>query len=95
VKLIVSRAAVADVGRLRAFLATINPNAARRVVTAVARAMESLETLADRGRPSDIPGARELIVPFGRSAYILRYIHDADRDEVIILRIWHGREARE
>jgi plasmid stabilization system protein ParE len=35
-----------------------------------------------------------LIVPFGRSAYIVRFAHDAERVEVVILRIWHSREAR-
>jgi plasmid stabilization system protein ParE len=76
------------------FLATSNPAASQRVVTDLSRAIQSLQTLADRGRPSAVSGARELIVPFGRSAYILRYVHDVLRGEVIILRIWHGREAR-
>ena len=38
---------------------------------------------------------RELIVPFGRSGYVLRYAYSAAADEAVILRIWHGREARE
>jgi plasmid stabilization system protein ParE len=95
VKLVISRAAAADIERLRAFLATRNPAAAQRVVTVLSRAIQSLGTLADRGRPSAVPGARELIVPLGRSAYVLRYVHDALSEEVVILRIWHGREARD
>jgi hypothetical protein len=35
------------------------------------------------------------VVPFGRSAYLVRYVHVAEASEVIILRIWHGREKRE
>jgi hypothetical protein len=49
----------------------------------------------DRGRPVRDAGARELIVPFGKSAYIVRHSHNARRQEVVIFRIWHGREARE
>jgi plasmid stabilization system protein ParE len=95
VKLIVSPAAAADLERLRAFLVTKNPDAAQRVVVALSRAIQSLDIFPDRGRPSTTLGARELVVPFGRSAYIVRYAHDAVREEVVILRVWHGREARE
>jgi hypothetical protein len=38
---------------------------------------------------------RELIIPFGQSAYLLRYSHSAMSDEIVVHRIWHGREARE
>jgi hypothetical protein len=34
-------------------------------------------------------------VPFGRSAYVVRYGYIVDTDEVVILRVWHGREQRE
>ena len=37
---------------------------------------------------------RELVVPFGHSAYVVRYAHDAQRQEIVIMRLWHGREAR-
>ena len=56
------------------------------------RAVESLDMLSDRGRPSATVGVRELVVPFGRSAYIVRYVHMPETEEIIILRIWHGRE---
>jgi plasmid stabilization system protein ParE len=95
VKLIVSRAAAADIERLHAFLIDENEAAAQRAVTVLIHAIQSLDTLPDRGRPSRVTGARELIVPFGQSAYIVRYAHNARREEVVILRIWHSREARE
>jgi plasmid stabilization system protein ParE len=94
VRLIVSPDAVADLDRLRKFLADKNPPAARRAVTAISTAIQSLDTSPDRGRPTPAPSVRELIVPFGRSAYVLRYSHLPDSDEVVILRIWHGREHR-
>jgi plasmid stabilization system protein ParE len=39
-------------------------------------------------------GLRELIVPFGRSAYLVRYFHNQLRDTVIVIRVWHASEAR-
>ncbi len=94
-KLVVSRAAAADLERLHAFLADKNPVAARLAVAALIAAAESLHAFPERGRPSGVRNVRELIVPFGRSGYILRYAHSAATGEVIVLRIWHGREARE
>jgi plasmid stabilization system protein ParE len=94
VRLIVSRAAAADLLRLHAFLAELSPDAAQRAVSAIVRAIDSLVLFPDRGRPSAVAGLRELIVPFGRSAYIVRFAHDAGRAEILILRIWHSREAR-
>ena len=94
-KLLVSQAAQADLLRLHGFLSDVNPDAARRAIAAVVSAVESLDLFPDRGRPSPIPGARELIVPFGASTYIIRYVHDAAREELVVLRVWHSRESRE
>jgi plasmid stabilization system protein ParE len=49
----------------------------------------------ERGRPASVSNARELIVPFGRSSYVVRYAYRGERDEVVIFRIWHSRERRE
>jgi plasmid stabilization system protein ParE len=95
VKLIVSRAAVADLVRLRSFLTDKNELAAQKAVAVLDEAMKSLLDLPDRGRPVGESGARDLIVPFGRSAYLVRYVHRAKDDEVVVLRLWHGREPRE
>ena len=94
-KLVVSRAAVADLVRLRTFLADKNALAAQKVVAVLDEAMKSLLDLPDRGRPAGSSGARDLIVPFGRSAYLVRYVHRAEDDEIVVLRLWHGRESRE
>ena len=93
-KLIVSLEAAADLNRLRAFLADKNPDAAQRAATSLIQAIQMLDMFPDRGRPTGVEGVRELIVPFGSSAYVLRYAHLPDTDEVIVLRIWHGREQR-
>jgi plasmid stabilization system protein ParE len=44
-----------------------------------------------RGRPVG-PTTREVNIPFGQSAYIIRYRVSANR--VTITRIWHGLERR-
>jgi plasmid stabilization system protein ParE len=93
-KLTVSPAALADLERLRAFLADKNLNAARRAVSAITRAIDSLLVFPDRGHPAGSGGMRDLVVPFGRSVYIVRFAHDAQRDEIVIIRIWHGREQQ-
>jgi toxin ParE1/3/4 len=95
VKLVVSPAALADIERLRAFLIPNSPTAATRAAKTLIEAVQSLAVLPERGRPSGTPNMRELIVPFGRSAYVLRYSYSADVDELVVHRIWHGREARE
>ena len=93
--IVVSRAAQADLERLREFLDEKDPPSALRAAAAVDEAIQSLETFPERGRPTSIAGVRELIVPFGRSAYVLRYALLREADEIAILRIWHGREVRE
>jgi plasmid stabilization system protein ParE len=95
VKLVVSRAAVADLVRLRTFLIGKNEGAAKRAVHVLDQAMKSLLDLPDRGRPTGTSGARDLIVPFGNSSYLVRYVHRTEKDEIVILRIWHGREVRD
>ena len=94
-KLIVSRAAVADIVRLRTFLADKDHRIAQRAVAVIRTAIQSLVDFPERGRPSGIAGARELIVPFGGSAYLIRYAHVSEADEIIVLHVWHGREARD
>lgn len=93
--IVVSPEATADLVRLRTFLADKNPDAAQRAAHTLIHAIQSLDTFPDRGQPTVIEGVRELIVPFGNSSYVLRYAHWAADDEVIVLRIWHGREQRD
>jgi len=57
-------------------------------------AVHSLADQPERGRPAARPGYRELIVPFGAGAYVVRYRIDLRRNAVVITRLWHGREQR-
>ncbi len=93
-KLSLSREAAADLARLHDFLAPADTAVAQRAVATIVEAIDSLETFAARGRPVDISDMRELIVPFGQSAYVVRYACLTRSDEIVVLRIWHGREQR-
>ena len=84
----------ADLARLRAFLQPHGDALAQRAVDVLFSAANSLRDLPERGRPAEKSGYRELVVPFGRGAYVMRYRIDYGRKTVVIVRIWHGREQR-
>ena len=85
--------AVKDLERLYEFLLEKNPSAAERVIQAIDGGARKLPAFPEIGRSmGDETGNRELLVPFGAGAYVLRYrIHE---DTVIIIRVWHSREQR-
>jgi toxin ParE1/3/4 len=35
-----------------------------------------------------------MVIRFGASGYIVRYTVLAETNDILIMRIWHGREAR-
>jgi plasmid stabilization system protein ParE len=86
--------ALDDLGCLYDFLAEKNPTAARKGAEAIIRASHQLESFPAIGKPlTEESSTRELFVPFGHGAYVLRYRFDA-RGEVVVMRVWHGREQR-
>ena len=82
-----------DIQRLYDFLMEKDPRAAERAVRAVqVGAKRLLEYPLMGHRMDDETERRELYVPFGIGAYVLRYrIKD---DTIIVIRVWHSREAR-
>jgi plasmid stabilization system protein ParE len=93
-KLVLSSEALGDFERLRVFLDNHNPHASIRAAEAIIHAAEALLDFPQRGAPSQAHGARELLVPFGSGAYLMRYAIVDESDELIILRLWHSREDR-
>ena len=82
-----------DVERLFEFLVDINPTAAEKVVHLIQAGARMLLAQPEIGRPmDDDTGRRELILPFGASGYVLRY--RIVRGVIVVIRVWHGREAR-
>jgi plasmid stabilization system protein ParE len=78
--IVLSPDALTDIERLRTFLDQVNPGAARRAVAAIL-------TMGD----ADI---RQIVIRFGASGYIVRYTALAETGDILVTRIWHGREVR-
>lgn len=88
-------AALDDLERLHAFLAEKNPKAAAAAIKKIRDAAQSLSEFSpDRGTPIGRHGFRQWFVQFGRSSYVIRYRVKSKDDELIVVRIWHGRERR-
>jgi plasmid stabilization system protein ParE len=81
--------------RLRRFLEPHGASLSDRAINTLFAAAHSLADQHERGRPAVRPSYRELVVPFGSGAYIIRYRIDPRRNAVVIARLWHGREQRE
>lgn len=83
----------ADLQRLYEFIAVHAPEAAARAVQAIVAGVDQLSDFPETGRPWTPDMAyRELTVPFGARGYVVRYRVLGER--VIIVRVWHGLEAR-
>ncbi len=87
-------AAWEDIQRLHDFLLKRDAFvAASRAMEVILEGAESLEKMPEMGRPmNDELGRRELFLPFRSEAYVLRYV--LDRDDIVIIRVWHSREYR-
>ena len=86
--------ALTDVERLRTFLDQINPGAARRAMVAIVMAIERLQEFPDLGMTTEDADIRQIVIRFGASGYIVRYAVLAETGDILVTRIWHGREAR-
>lgn len=84
--------AVHDLARLRDFLGPKNAAAAARAAGRILQAARMLREQPELGHLVEDEEWRELLVPAGRIAYVLRY--RIDEDAVIIARVWHSREDR-
>ena len=87
-----SASAVADLQRLREFIAINNSEAAARVALRIRESIGTLALFPAKGRPVEATeGVRELIA----GNYVVRYLHLEDEERIIILRVWHGKEYRD
>lgn len=83
-----------DIERLYGFLMDKNPAVAERAIRLIQQGAERLLDFPELGQPmQDDTERRELFLPFGAGAYVLRY--RLYEDELVIIRVWHGRELRE
>lgn len=87
--------ALDDVQRLHSFLHEKSPEAAARAAKTIVDGANLLKVSPQLGRPmDDQTSRRELFLPFGIGAYVLRYRIEKP-DTAVILRVWHSREQRE
>lgn len=85
--------AVRDLERLREFIEPKHPPAARQAALSIVEAAKNLKTHPDRGRPVGVlEDFRDVFIPFGSGAYVLRY--RCVEDAVVVVRVWHSREDR-
>jgi toxin ParE1/3/4 len=92
VNLVFTREAIADLVRLREFIAEHNPSAAARIAHELFERIEHLRRFPELGHrvlhAPDAEAVRDAV--FGR--YVVRYL--AHGGTVAVLRIWHGLESR-
>jgi plasmid stabilization system protein ParE len=88
-----TQTAIDDLNRHYDFIKVNNAENAARAVQAIVSSGESLIENPRRGAIVDeIAGLRKLVVFFGKYGFIIHYV--ILEDDVVILRIYHGRENR-
>ena len=93
--ILLSPDAVLDVERVRGFLDERHPAAAKRALAAIWRALEQAQVFPELGAPTADANIRQIVVRFGSSGYIARYTVLPATGDILVTRLWHGREARE
>jgi addiction module RelE/StbE family toxin len=91
-QLIYSSQALADFERLTEFLLETGPAAALEMADLIAEAVHVLENHPLVGRPAELD-LRELVISRGQTGYVALYSYEEQYDTVLILAIWHQREA--
>jgi plasmid stabilization system protein ParE len=92
-QVIYASSAIRDFQRLREFLRTKNPVAAKRAADTITKALQVLGLQPQIGRPvEDMPDSyREWMIDFGDSGYVARYHFDGE--VVTILAVRHQKEV--
>ncbi len=85
-----SARAIRDLERHGDYIADFNPDAAARMTRRLMEAGFGLSTFPKRGAPR-MDGLRELSAVY---PYVIVYRVDDARDEVTILRVWHGAQRQ-
>jgi len=80
--------ALSDIESIRGFIAQHNPVAAQHVAAAIVGATDRLMSNPRVGRLGALSGTFELVV----KPYVL--VYEIHRAEIVVLRVWHGRQRR-
>ena len=90
-RLVYSREAVADLIRLRAFIANNDPAAAARIAADLVARIDNLCTFPEMGRSVSQAPEPDSIRDFIIGKYVVRYT--VRGTALVILRIWHHFES--
>ena len=86
-----SSSALADLNRFASFLSEEHPHLARRVAVEIASRISVLADFPDLGRPiGSRDDLRQLVLKVLNADYVFQYA--VKPDQVLILRVFHGRE---
>lgn len=91
-RLVYSENAVADLVRVREFIAEKDPLAAARVAAELLSRIENICLFPEKGRAVELAPTPKTIRDAIFGKYIIRY--SAHTETVVILRIWHHNEDR-
>jgi plasmid stabilization system protein ParE len=83
--------AINDLERLRTFVETRNPHAARRIAAELLDGIENLALFPEMGLPVRRAPDPKLMRDLFVGTYTVRYLRE--ESSIIILRIWHGKES--
>lgn len=85
-----------DIERLFGFLIDAgNAQAAQKAMLAIDEGLRMLLENPHLGVEMEHdPEYRQLFVPLGKRAYVLRHRIDAPTDTLVVVRVWHSREQR-
>ena len=89
---IYSQEAIADLIRLREFIAIKNPQAAQKVAKSIRKGISQLKTFPYLGIEVEQAPNPEMIRDLIIGNYIARYLIHAK--QIYILRVWHHKEKR-
>ena len=82
-----------DIARLHNFLHEKSADASGRIVDVLLAGTNQLLAFPESGKPmGDELQRRELFLPFGAGAYVLRC--KLANEQVVVIRVWHSRESR-
>jgi plasmid stabilization system protein ParE len=85
--ILLSPDAVLDVERLRTFLDHNNPNAARRALASIWTAIGRLQEFPTLGTLTEDANIHQIVIRFGASGYIVRYVVLAETGNILVTRI--------
>ncbi|MGY8710437.1 type II toxin-antitoxin system RelE/ParE family toxin [Bradyrhizobium sp. 18BD] len=88
--ILLSPAALDDMERLRSFLDAVSPDTTTRALRLIWKAIDRLSEIPSLGKPAEEDGIRQIVIRFGSSGYVIV----AETGDILITRLWHGREER-